>query len=168
MKRGMEELKASPENNTHNDLLKKADGGSIPISEKGLPPPKTTKINDLEPLSTFSNENRIGIPTGEKEIEYYQFHDILHIESFNTSIVIHFLKRSGLAEITRSISIGFLEKFLPQNQFFRIHNEHIINLIQVKKFSHKDGLFVVLFDYDPTVPVSRQNKSALLKALSKF
>jgi two-component system LytT family response regulator len=43
-------------------------------------------------------------------------------------------------------SIGVYEDILDQQQFFRIHKSHIVNVLYVKEFLNDDGHFVIMKD----------------------
>lgn len=51
-------------------------------------------------------------------------------------------------------SIGVYEDILDQQQFFRIHKSHIINVLYVKEFLNDEGHFVIMKD-NTRLPVSR-------------
>lgn len=63
-----------------------------------------------------------------------------------------------------SKSLGELAAILPQNLFFRIHNSHLINLRNVRKYLRTDGGRVYLSD-GSSVEVARSRREEFLKAM---
>lgn len=60
-----------------------------------------------------------------------------------------------------SKSLKELEAILPSNQFFRVHDSHIINMKHVKEYRKEDG-GVVILENDDQVPVSKRKKQEFL------
>ncbi|MEM6320257.1 MAG: LytTR family DNA-binding domain-containing protein [Bacteroidota bacterium] len=58
-------------------------------------------------------------------------------------------------------------ELLADAQFFRVHQSHLINLQAVKKYSRRDGGYVVMVDKS-TVPVARSRKEQLQAALLRL
>lgn len=63
-----------------------------------------------------------------------------------------------------SKSLKEIEQMLPENQFFRTHDSHIINLRHVKEYKKEDGGMVILENGDQ-IPVSRRRKQEFLEVL---
>ncbi len=55
-------------------------------------------------------------------------------------------------------------ELLEDAHFFRVHQSHLVNLQQVKKYSRRDGGYVVMTDKEQ-IPVARNRKDALQVAL---
>jgi len=53
---------------------------------------------------------------------------------------------------------------LEDAQFFRVHQSHLVNLHQIKKYSRRDGGYVVMDDKEQ-IPVARNRKDTLQKLL---
>jgi DNA-binding LytR/AlgR family response regulator len=127
---------------------------------------KQNESTGFQHVKTHSNQTRIGLSRHRGEIDLFELDQILRIESHNTYVTFHFVPDSKIQEITIKESIGKLEQLLPSDQFFRVHNENIVNLLLVKKFNIKDEY--VVMSNDETVTVSRRNKQSLLAALSLY
>lgn len=56
---------------------------------------------------------------------------------------------------------------LEDAHFFRVHQSHLINLHQIKKYSRRDGGYVVMTD-EEQIPVARNRKEALQEKLNKL
>ena len=60
--------------------------------------------------------------------------------------------------------LGDFEERLYKHAFFRVHNSHIINLHEVKKYVRGEGGHVVMSN-DAVVPVSRSRKDDFLNVI---
>jgi two-component system LytT family response regulator len=67
-------------------------------------------------------------------------------------------------KILVSKPLGDFEDRLLKNDFFRVHNSHIINLNEIKKYVRGDGGHVVMSN-DAIVPVARSRKEDFLKVI---
>jgi two-component system LytT family response regulator len=63
--------------------------------------------------------------------------------------------------------MGQLEEILDGQEFFRVHNSHLINMHQIRQFVRADGGYVVMED-GATVSVARNRKDDFLELFSKF
>lgn len=66
-----------------------------------------------------------------------------------------------------SKSLKEVEKMLPESQFFRTHDSHIINLAHIKEYKKEDGGLVIL-ENNEQVPVSRRKKQDFLDKMLEF
>ncbi len=67
---------------------------------------------------------------------------------------------------TGTKNIKEYEMLLADQNFFRSHNSHLINLKHVKKFSRVDGYFVQMSD-SSVVEISRRKKEEFIELMSK-
>lgn len=67
---------------------------------------------------------------------------------------------------TGTKNIKEYEQLLSDNNFFRSHNSHLINLKHVKKFSRVDGYFVQMSD-SSVAEISRRKKEEFIELMSK-
>ena len=121
----------------------------------------------LSEEQTQSNQNRIGLPVKDGAIEYFEFKSIVYCMSDNVYITFYFTKDCSHSAIVIKEGIGKLEKLLPANQFLRIHNRYIVNLMHVKKIYKKNNAHLIMSD-DNQIPVSREHRQTLLHALSWY
>lgn len=63
--------------------------------------------------------------------------------------------------------MGQLEEILEGQEFFRVHNSHLINMHQIRQFVRADGGYVVMED-GATVSVARNRKEEFMELFSKF
>jgi two-component system LytT family response regulator len=68
--------------------------------------------------------------------------------------------------ITSSRTLGDFEEVLSSNQFFRIHEAHIVNLLYIDRF-HKGNSYVLLSD-KTELPLARRRKEDFLKIIPKI
>jgi two-component system, LytTR family, response regulator len=63
--------------------------------------------------------------------------------------------------------MGQLEGILDGQDFFRVHNSHLINMNHIRQFVRADGGYVVMED-GATVSVARNRKEEFLELFSRF
>lgn len=68
--------------------------------------------------------------------------------------------------IVSSRTLGDFEETLAANEFFRIHETHIINLLYIDRF-HKGNNYVLLSD-KTELPLARRRKEEFLKLIPKI
>jgi two-component system LytT family response regulator len=115
-------------------------------------------------LSNVRPENKlkkVGIPDGDGLI-FINLSDIIRCESDGNYTF--FILTSG-KKIIASRTLGEYEQMFTEDNFFRIHRSHLINLQHVKKYIKGEGGYVIMSD-DSQVEVSRRNKNEFLEKLS--
>ena len=105
--------------------------------------------------------NKIAISTMEGVL-FFDLSDIIHIEAKSNYTVFSFVSRPRL---TVSKTLKEFEDLLPQDQFFRPHHSHIINLKYIKKYIKGDGGQIELQNGE-LVDVSRKKKDEFLRIIS--
>lgn len=100
---------------------------------------------------------KISIPTSEG-LKVFKLDNITRIEGSGAYCRIFFLDTK--AHLI-SKSLKELEAILPSNQFFRVHDSHVINMKHVKEYRKEDG-GVVILENDDQVPVSKRKKQEFL------
>lgn len=63
--------------------------------------------------------------------------------------------------------IGYFEELLPENQFYRIHNRTIINILKIKEYVRGKGGTIIMQDGEQ-LDVSERRKEGLIKLLQKI
>lgn len=106
-----------------------------------------------------SIQKKITINTDGKLL-FLENNEILYAESDGNYSTIYL---SDGQKIVLTKKLKEVEKLLPHDSFFRIHNSYIINLNKIKEFLKTDG-YVILQSNDK-IPVSRQKKSDFLDLL---
>jgi len=66
-----------------------------------------------------------------------------------------------------SASLKHYEDLLPENDFIRIHHQHLINMAHVTRFLKQDGGYAVMSD-GSQIEVSRRKKDAFMDRLNKI
>ncbi len=115
-------------------------------------------------LSNVRPENKlkkVGIPDGDGLI-FINLADIIRCESDGNYTF--FILTNG-KKIIASRTLGEYEQMFTEDNFFRIHRSHLVNLQHVKKYIKGEGGYVIMAD-DSQVEVSRRNKNEFLEKLS--
>ncbi|MBL0330952.1 MAG: response regulator transcription factor [Bacteroidetes bacterium] len=115
-------------------------------------------------LSNVKPENKlkkVGIPDGDGLI-FINLSDIIRCDSDGNYTF--FILTNG-KKIIASRTLGEYEQMFADDNFFRIHRSHLINLEHVKKYIKGEGGYVVMSD-NSQVEVSRRNKTDFLEKLS--
>ncbi len=115
-------------------------------------------------LSNVKPDNKlkkVGIPDGDGLI-FINLSDIIRCDSDGNYTF--FILTSG-KKIIASRTLGEYEQMFTDDNFFRIHRSHLINLEHVKKYIKGEGGYVVMSD-NSQVEVSRRNKTDFLEKLS--
>ncbi len=106
---------------------------------------------------------RISLNTTEGII-YAEVDQISRCEAKGSYTTIYF--KDNTKHIT-SRSLKEYEASLREYNFFRVHNSHLINFGEVKKYIKADGGFVEMRD-GSQVPVSNSNKDEFLEQMKNF
>jgi two-component system LytT family response regulator len=115
-------------------------------------------------LSNVKPENKlkkVGIPDGDGLV-FINLSDIIRCDSDGNYT--YFLLTTG-KKIIVSRTLGEYEQMFADDNFFRIHRSHLINLEHVKKYIKGEGGYVIMSD-DSQAEVSRRNKNEFLEKLS--
>jgi two-component system LytT family response regulator len=118
--------------------------------------------NDIDP--------RIALPD-KNELIFFEVRKIIRCKSDNSYTEFFLLDDSGKKKIYSSkvVSKGFYhyEEFLMSTGFFyRIHNQHIINVTHLKKIIRNNGGYVLMDDdTNELLPIARARKEEFLNYL---
>ncbi len=85
---------------------------------------------------------KLAIPTFDGLI-FIHLDDIVRFESYGTYTYIYTVKKE---KIIASRNIKEFEDILPKNQFFRIHNSHLININRLIKYNKGRGGTITMED----------------------
>lgn len=114
----------------------------------------------LHNLKTRDAIKKITVPTLEG-FEFLEVSDIIRCQSDVNYTDIH-LKNGQKLTVSRTLKS--FEELLGSEHFFRIHNSHLINLKEVKKYSKGKGGYVTMND-NTFLQVSTRRKDEFLKRL---
>jgi len=125
------------------------------------------KVNDkydilLENIKT-SKPSKIMVPTSEGHI-YIEIVNINRVEAEGSYSMIYLTEEK---KILVSKNLKEFENMLSDNNFFRPHNSHLINLEHVKKYVVKDGGYIEMND-ETIVPISRRRKESFIEKMQEF
>ncbi|MEN0005306.1 MAG: LytTR family DNA-binding domain-containing protein [Bacteroidota bacterium] len=115
----------------------------------------------LESMHTHTFD-RIAISTSEG-ISFLLLHEIIRLES-DRSYTTFYTTRGK--KLTVSKNLKEFEQLLPTDQFFRVHQSHIINIKQVSMILKRDGGYLLMSD-QAELPISRRRKQLLLELLNR-
>ena len=108
--------------------------------------------------STF---NKIALPTADGLV-FVQVSDIIRCESEDNYT--HFFLISGKRFLV-SKTIKYFEELLTDQDFFRIHQSHLININHIKEYHKGEGGYAIMSD-ESSVIISRRKKEAFLAKLA--
>lgn len=117
-----------------------------------------TLLSNVKPGNKLK---KVGIPDGDGLI-FINLADIIRCDSDGNYTF--FILTNG-KKIIASRTLGEYEQMFVDDNFFRVHRSHLINLEHVKKYIKGEGGYVVLSD-NSQVEVSRRNKNDFLERLS--
>lgn len=125
---------------------------------------------ELEPkitewLESFKsgNYNKITLKTMEGLV-FITLDDIYHLEG-DGSYTTFYLKNNEKHLVSRPLKE--FEELLPESNFFRTHQSHIINLHAIKKILREDGGSIQLSD-GTNIPLARRRKQELLDKVNQI
>jgi two-component system LytT family response regulator len=96
-------------------------------------------------------------------IRFIKMKDIIRLEASGRYTKFHLANKEI---IMSSRTMGDFEETLSSNEFFRIHETHIINLMYIDRF-HKGNNYVLLTD-KTELPLARRRKEDFLKLIPKI
>lgn len=96
-------------------------------------------------------------------IRFIKMKDIVRLEASGRYTKFHLANKEV---ILSSRTMGDFEETLSSNEFFRIHETHIINLMYIDRF-HKGNNYVLLTD-KTELPLARRRKEDFLKIIPKI
>jgi len=107
--------------------------------------------------------DKIAMTTAEGLV-FKKIKDIVRCESDRMYTIVVMADNE---KILVSKPMGQLEEILEGQDFFRVHNSHLINMNHIRQFVRSDGGYVVMDD-GATVSVARNRKEDFLELFSKF
>ncbi len=108
-------------------------------------------------------QGKLTIATSDGK-EIFDIPDIVHCEAAGNYTIFNFRNRKPLKD---SRTLKKYDEILTRHGFFRIHNSHLVNLFDVKRFENGKNSFVLLKNNDK-LPVSTRRKDAFLKRLAEI
>lgn len=109
-----------------------------------------------------SAQNKITLPVSQ-ELVVININDIIRVEAQNNYSHFYFTSRPKLIV---SKTLGEYDALLSSQQFFRIHQSHLINLNHIESVHSSDGDYAMLAG-GHRVEISRRKKAEFLQVLKK-
>lgn len=109
----------------------------------------------------------------KNELAFFEIKQIIRCKSDNSYTEFLILDDSGNQKgyFTKVVSKGiyhFEESLMSTGLFYRIHNQHIVNLVHIKKILKNNGGFVVMDDNtDEQIPIARARKDDFFNYLKE-
>ncbi len=117
----------------------------------------------LKNLTQHNALDRTITLTSVDGIRFIKMKDIVRLEAKGRYTRFYLLNKEV---ILASRTLGDFEEALSSNEFFRIHETHIINLLYIDRF-HKGNNYVLLND-KTELPLARRRKEDFLKIIPRI
>lgn len=127
------------------------------VKIQGLTENQNTQFEVLKNNYQNSTDKKIVLKTSES-IHLVRVQDVIRCEADNNYTTFFI---NGNRKIVVSKGLKEYEELLTTFAFLRVHQSHLINVKEIKRFDKKDGGFVVLSD-GSEIPVSQRKKQKLL------
>lgn len=115
----------------------------------------------IKNIQFISSHNKIALPTLDG-LMFVQLNQIVRCESDGNYT--NFYLTTG-EKIMVSKTMKEFEDLLLANNFFRVHNAHIVNLQQIKKYVKGEGGYIIMSD-NSQIEVSRRRRDEFLQKLT--
>lgn len=134
---------------------------------------KTGKERMLNLLSNFklnSENQRIALPD-KNGLSFFELKNIIRCQSDNSYTEFFILGENSNACVSTKIVVSkgfndFEDFLLDKGFFYRIHNQHIVNINYIKKFIRHDGGYLIMDDKSGiAIPIARARKDDFLNYL---
>lgn len=126
-----------------------------------------------ERLSTINCQgNRIALPD-KNGLVFYDITRIVRCHSDNSYTDFYMLNENNNGDIYTKVVISkgfdYFEDFLvSKGLFYRVHNQHIINIYHINRYIKNDGGYLVLnVQPEVKIPVARARRAGFLKHLKE-
>lgn len=106
---------------------------------------------------------KIGLLVGNSTI-FMDLNDIQYFEAEGSYTMIH---HKGGQDMTVKKIKHFEDLLATDMRFFRIHRSYVVNMTAIKKYSKKDGLFVI-FDNKKELAISKEKKDEFEELLKIY
>ncbi len=116
------------------------------------------------------DDHLIALPD-KNGLNFFELRKIIRCQSDNSYTEFFILdessKKKGCIKIVVSKGFEHLEEFLvTKGFFFRVHNQHIVNIYHINKYIKSDGGYLMMNDNTGAiVPVARARKEDFLNHL---
>ncbi len=149
--------------NASDYLLKPIDIDDLLRAVSKIKPGSKEKTADERMAHLLVNNEqgkfeKIALPSAEG-LHFIDLSEVVRLESDAnyTSFHLHSSERITVARTLKNF-----ENLLPEADFFRSHQSHIVNLRHVKRIERKDGGYLLMADH-AQVPIARSKKEELMQ-----
>ncbi len=119
------------------------------------------RLTQMLEMIKEKNANKLAISTAEGWI-FLKLEDIMRLSS-NGGYTTFFTEAGEKHMVAKTIKD--YEALLPESDFFRVHQSHIVNIHHVKKILKEDGGMVQMND-QAKIPISRRKKDAFIALMT--
>ncbi len=140
----------------------KAAAEKVALKKNAIPSMENLQFLIQQFKKADDNYQKITLPTGNA-YEIVNIKDIIRCEA--DASYTHFYLVGG-KKLMISASLKHYEDLLPENDFIRIHHQHLINMQHVTRFLKQDGGYAVMSD-GTQIEVSRRKKDAFMERLNR-
>lgn len=105
----------------------------------------------------------LSVPTSDG-VEFINIDDLFEIKAEGSYSILSF---KNTKDMMVSKNIGEFQMQLPEEDFCRVHNSHLINLRHVKKIRRKGGLTAEMHN-GKLVPISRNKKEQFMQKIDNY
>lgn len=115
--------------------------------------------NLLENFTSERNEQKIVLQEGGSSL-FVCLKDILRLQSDNAYTLVYYWDNKSINKVVLSRNLSYFEDMLKEKgAFYRVHNQHLINIFYIKRLVQDKGCVVVMDDDKKTVvPVARARR----------
>lgn len=116
------------------------------------------------------NDHLIALPD-KNGLNFFEIRKIIRCQSDNSYTEFFILdergKKKGFVKIVVSKGFEHIENFLiTKGYFYRVHNQHIVNINHINKYIKSDGGYLTMNDNSGAmVPVARARKEDFISHL---
>lgn len=128
--------------------------------------------NLLNNFKLADERQRIALYDGSG-LSFFELKNIVRCESDNAYTEFYILDREDKNPVVKKVEVSkgmsFYEDILiNKGFFFRVHNQHIVNINHIKKYHKEEGGYLVMDDNSgETIPVARARKEEFLAFLKR-
>lgn len=143
-----------------DDLCNAVERAAETLQEKNILDQMKIFQENISNFQLYQQKLAVPIATG---LMFVVIKDIIRFEAKGSYTAIHL---QGKEQILTTRNIKEYETMVPESIFFRIHNSHIINLHQIRKYHKGRGGSVVMED-GTSIDVASRRREEFIRRLLK-
>lgn len=128
--------------------------------------------NLLDNFKLADERQRIALYDGGG-LSFFELKNIVRCQSDNAYTEFYIRENDDKNTVLRKIEVSrgmayYEDILISKGVFFRVHNQHIVNIYHIKKYNKEDGGYLVMDDNTgETIPVARARKEEFLAFLKR-